>query len=455
MRKLFLTAVLTVTAAAAVCAQDFKTGYFLDNYTYSYRVNPGAPVDGEPYVFFSLGIGNILADAHSNLSLGSFLNSSQTAFLFDSSVSTEEALAGFDRQNALLLNANVNLLTFGRQTESNRFSVELNLRSDSSLKFPYEFIYSGKSALVGFAEDVWIPDYTFSGVNLSANAYTEVALGYTQKIGDLVTVGGRIKGLVGLAGARFVDLASDVALEKLGQPDEYIKGSITGRVDVASPAGFQVGTFSNGTDLLYDMYDVDYVHLLTNVLGGHKSIAGWGAGLDLGATFEPVEGLSLSASLIDLGFITWNRTIGGAFSFNTSYFATGSENNDEIGTRLFAVEVDETAHYTTSLDVTAHVGAKYRMPFYDRLSVGVLGTFRKYLTEVRAGVDVTPADFISLAGSLGFSNYGTDFGLALNFKLPILNFFVGTDALVFPTSRQALFGARFNTLLNAGLVITI
>jgi hypothetical protein len=54
MKKLLLAGILTLAAGVAF-AQDFKTGYFLDNYVYSYRVNPGASLEGKPGTFVGVG----------------------------------------------------------------------------------------------------------------------------------------------------------------------------------------------------------------------------------------------------------------------------------------------------------------------------------------------------------------------------------------------------------------
>lgn len=456
MKKILLAGLLALTASAAVFAQDFKTGYFLDNYVYGYRINPGAPVGDETYTFFSIGLGNVSAEARSNLSMASFLNSSRDAWIIDSSVSPGEALSAFSENNSLGLNANVNILTFGRETDHNRFSIELNARSDSYFNLPYSLISSLKGALDGLATDIWPASYSFSGLDLNANAYTEIALGYTHKIGDQLTIGGRIKGLVGFASVN-ADMAADVDILNQGKSNEAVKGKLTGNLDIASPMDMGFKTFDKGGEPYIDLYgSVTDPSFFSNALANnHRHITGWGAGVDLGVTYEPIDGLSISLSALDLGFISWERTHGGQFCYDETVL-TDTESDNTLGQKIFSLKAIEGGRNATPLNYTVHAGVRYRMPFYDKWSVGLLGTLQQHNKEVRLGTDITPIDFLSLAGSVGFGTYGTDLGLALNINLPFLDFFVGTDAIVLPSGPvKPVYGTKLNTLLTTGLVITI
>ena len=449
MKKLLLAGFLTLAAGVAF-AQDFKTGYFLDNYVYSYRVNPGASLDGKPGTFVGVGIGNISASANSNLSVSSFLNKDMDRLFFDSAVSLEEALAGFEPQNSLLVNANVNLITFGRQTDHNRFSVELNARSDSYFYIPKDFVATAKGALEGLSTGTWGKDYVFSGLQANANLYTELAFGYTHKLSDALTIGGRFKGLVGLADVN-ANMDADVHIQNWKESDEIVSGKVNGTVHLASPVALDFA--KNGNN--YDLFGTDYEQILNSLLhDNHRKIAGWGAAIDLGVSYEPIEGLTLDASLLDLGFIRWNSTINGNFCFDESV-KTG-EGGSDLASRILAVEDSGLPGYASLLNYTIHAGAKYRMPFYDRLSVGLLGTIQKHYKEVRLGANVSPLDFLSIAASGALTTFGGDFGLALNLRVPGVDFFVGTDAVVFAAGPiQNFFGKKLNTLLTAGLVIAI
>ena len=449
MKKLLIASLLTLIAGVAA-AQDFRTGYFLDNYVYSYRINPGASLDGKPCTFFGVGVSNISLNANSNLSFSSFLNKNMDMWFYDSRVPVEEVLTNFDPKNSLQLNANVNVLTFGRQTDHNRFSVELNVRSDSYFNLPYEAISSTKEALAQMADGFENGSFVFSDLQANANLYTEVAFGYTQKLGDALTVGGRLKGLVGLADVS-ANLSTDVKLNGMHTSDELVSGTMQGDVAIASPVDLDFERTPNGQ---YDLYLTDYEALIGKLLtDNHRKVAGWGAAIDLGVNFEPFEGLNLNASLLDVGFIRWNSTIKGKFSFDKT-IKTGS-GNENIPSEIFALEDTGETGYVSALNYTAHAGATYRLPFYNQLSVGVIGTVQKHYKELRLGANLSPLSFLSIAASGALTSFGPDFGLALNLRLPILNFYIGADSLVLPGTREAVLGRQLNTMVTTGLVITI
>ena len=60
-----LVAALSLLSLTKASAQSFRSGYFLDNYVYGYRLNP-AQIG--PRSFFALGLGSI--DLQNNLNIG-------------------------------------------------------------------------------------------------------------------------------------------------------------------------------------------------------------------------------------------------------------------------------------------------------------------------------------------------------------------------------------------------
>lgn len=449
MKKLLISAILALAAFCAVSAQDFKTGYFLDHYTYSYRINPAAPLDGDVYTFFSIGLGNVSAELNSNFPVTTLVSTGKNGeylmpFLNSAQFSDSDILAKLVDWNKLILDANVNVLTFGRQADDHRFSVELNVRAGASVGASKDFFTFARRGLASLESGDYSGDYKFDNINLGVTSFGELAFGYSQKIGDIVTLGGRVKALVGLANVNldWTALGREGAVE-----DVYLKTDA--KVQMSLPVDFRLATGTYGGKTYFDLPET-YKQLGSidfKTIG--KTLAGFGAAADLGVTVEPVEGLSVSASVLDLGFISWNSNVNASTSFD------GELDGDDY-TRAFTITENGAKNYLQMLNFTAHAGVKYRMPFYQGLSVGALGTFQKNNMEGRLGLDFTPFKFFSLAASGGYGTFGPSFGGALNLRAPFFNLFVGMDGIVTKFAPKSFIpDTNVATLVTAGLVITI
>ena len=449
MKKFLISAILALAAFCAVSAQDFKTGYFLDNYSYSYRLNPAAPMDGDTYTFFGIGLGNVSVELNSNFPTTTLISTGKDGeylmpFLNTAQFSDEDILSKLTDRNNLTLDANINVLTFGRQAEDHRFSVELNLRAGLGVGATKDFFTFARRGLSSLSSGDYNGTYQFDNIGMDLSTYGELAFCYSQKIGDIVTVGGGVKALLGLANANvnWSALAREGAVE-----DVYAKTDAT--IQMALPLNFTVptGTYDGGT--FFDLNSLYGQLGSIDLKSIGKTLAGFGAAVDLGVTVEPVEGLSISASVLDLGFISWNSAVNATTSFE------GEFDGDDFS-RVFTIKESGGKNYMKMLNYTAHAGVKYRMPFYDGLSVGALGTFQKNNKEGRLGIDFTPFKFFSLAASGGYGTYGPSFGAAINLRAPFFNLFAGMDGIVTKFAPKSFIpDTKVATLATVGLLITI
>jgi len=452
MKRVLFCFAFLLTLTYAVSAQEFKTGYFLDNYTYGYRINPAAPIEGDPYTFFSIGVGNITSEVHTNFPFSSVISNAKDGSglvlpLLNNGYSESEILASLEPFNNLQMNNSVNLITFGHQGYESRWSVEINLRNDSYLSLPSDFFSFVKRGLAGLASGEYNDIYKFDGLHMDTNLYTELAVGYTAKIGDKVTIGGRVKGLMGFAAVN-----ADWNLDIGPGATKDVNLDTDADINASAPILESVfATYSEGGKSYYDL-EQTYGNLGKLSVPDVKSLIGSygiGAALDLGVTVEPVSGLTLSASVNDLGLMSWKSSVKAHIDY------VGELDGEEYG-RGLGVENLAGSRYTTLMNYSIHAGAKYRMPFYDRLSVGLLGTFQQHNKEARLGIDITPIDLISLAASAAYGTFGTNVGAALNIRFPGVNLFVGADGMLFNfIPKTPVPQNKVNTTLTAGLVIAI
>lgn len=404
MKRIFLTiaAVLAFTANAAV-AQELKTAFFLDNYIYSYKINPGAPIIGKPYTFYSAGLGNMSFSAQTDFRLPYFnFDWMNTGWNWNSL----DFFTNYTQGNTILPQASVNLVSFGRHGERGRFAFECNLRSDNMVYAPVDFFSDFNVSLWG---DWRIPSGTlgFRDISFQAKDYVEFLFAYSHKLGDYVTLGANVKFLLGLFGAAFDLYALDAQIL------DDIDVQVDADADIfLSSALVKVGTVPSRGREVYDFSQISF---------GRPGFTGRGLGLDIGITAEPMEGLTLGASLLDLGYIRWDESINGSIRY--------TERIVEYGANLFELEVADRSTLVRPLNYNIHLSADYKMPFYRGLSLGALATFQEYFREIRFGLALCPASLINIAGSVAANTFGTDVGFAVNVRVPGINLFAGVDTI--------------------------
>lgn len=437
--KKILTAIAVLTVASSLLsvrasAQDkFQGGFFLDNYNYSYRVNPALMSEKS---FFGLGLGSIEAGMSSGLGLSSFVYPNATGdglvtFLHPD-VSTEEMMSHLGKNNPFGFDANLNILSVGKRRENKFNSFEINLRVDGGSSIPgelFRFLKEGNSTT----------PYDLSSFFVSAKAYAEIAFGTAKKLDDL-TIGFRLKGLIGLANTdiRF-DKADILFTEGL------IATDIEGKARFASP----MMTF-------YNDQNGDIQARQNNKFG----VAGYGGAVDIGFKWNPFDDLALSGGINDLGGIFWkfNNVAKSAdqFTFN-GFNQIGQDTNyeDELDkakddlVEIANLQVLEgvTDNAFERLAFTANLGARWRLPIVSFISVGALGiyhfdTIAPYW-DARAGLTLSPLKFISLTANYGKNTEGNVLGLAASVTLLFVNAYIGVDTFVDRVGIVNIDGVKF------------
>ena len=435
----------------AAQAQYLRSSYFMEGTSARLQLNPGLqPTRG----YFNVPIiGSFNMSASSNV-----LGTSDIIDLMDSGSDLYSNDKLFDRlkaDNRLNVNLNTDILSFGWYRGKGFWSVNVGLRADFGAALAKD-MFSMMRTMNGFAlEDVagTNQSYSLSNQTLNMKAYAEVGLGYSRRITEKLTVGGRVKVLLGLARAEMNINQFDLDLEvpnlrnyqddasrgELSPSDWYGKGysyAAEGNVITTLKGGGM--TFDNNG--MIDNFDLD---------AGDLGIAGSGFGIDLGASYKVWDNLTVSASILDLGFLKWkesettvatvsggdevtinsenyDRYIGGDFlSFERFDFEEGSPEKVKTKTRLYS---------------TLLLAGEYGL-LNNKLSVGAMYTARfaepKTLNELTFLATFRPKNWLNAAISYSpIQASGKSIGLAV--KLGPL--FVGTDYMFFGGNSKSVNG---------------
>ena len=412
---------MMLAAVTAAKAQVFTTTYFLDNNIYSYRINPAIPAEKG---FVGLAVGNISMSAASDLGLGSILYPNGSGGLvtgLHSSVSAEKFLGNLPESIGISENLNENLLAVGFWSKNAFHSIEFNLREDVYAGLPKDIFELFKCG----SRDI---PYDLTNTVVRAKAYAELAYGYTRKIGEKISVGGRVKLLAGL-------VSGDVAFNKgaVSVNGNSVAYDLDAKLRLSS--GFlKLGTKSGAPDM-YDFSEFKFDQ--TNL-----SPSGWGGAVDLGVTYKPIKNLTISYSVMDLGGIAWNYGLIGHSSGSDSFTGETIKSDgtvkgdfekfiDGFGSLADFKKVEGEESSFDMLACTMHLGARYNMPFYERLSVGLLASYKidRYdpCIGARLGATVTPIDWFSITGNYGVNTYGKTYGAAFSLNCLNLNIVFGYE----------------------------
>lgn len=437
----------------AVQAQYLRSSYFMEGTSARLQLNPGLqPTKG----YFNLPvIGSFNISASSNV-----LGTSDIIDVINSGSNLYSNDALFDRlktDNRLNVNLNTDILSFGWYRGKGFWSFNVGLRADFGATLGKD-MFSMMRTMNGFAlEDVagTNQSYSLSDQKLNMKAYAEIGLGYSRRVTEKLTVGARVKVLLGLARAEMninqFDLNLDVPKPSYMNDQNY---ESRGELSPTDWYGAHYDYSANGnviTTLKGGGMTFDNTGMIDNfdLDAGDLGIAGSGFGIDLGASYKVWDNLTVSASILDLGFLKWkesettvatvtggenvtinsdnyDRYIGGdILSFERFDFAEGSPEKVQTKTRLYS---------------TLLLAGEYGL-LNNKLSVGAMYTARfvepKTLNELTFSATFRPKNWLNAAISYSpIQASGKSIGLAL--KLGPL--FVGTDYMFFGSNSKSVNG---------------
>lgn len=445
-----------VACSAAATAQNSNTAYFLDGYTYRHNLNPAFGNDGATYFSFP-ALGNLNVSMVGNLDLDAILynvNGKTTTFL-NPGVSSSEFLDNIGDKNKLNVDLRLDIISVGFKAFGGYNTVGIGVRSNVAVIVPGSLLRLAK-------EGPQNESYDISDLKAHADAYAEIAFGHSRQINSQWRVGGKFKFLLGLAN---VDADFDKAQLTLGQ-DSWT--AVTNATVQTSIKGFTYKT----EDKLRGPEGGKTTHTyVSDVDIDGTGLNGFGIAVDLGAEYKLNEEWSFSASLLDLGFISWSNNMvastNGDRTFDTDTYIF---NADGDASNSFDDELDRLAEglstlyelqdngdeggRTRMLGATLNLAAEYTLPVYSKLKFGFLNTTRIQgtysWTDFRLSANVAPVKIFSAGVSASAGTYGFSAGWLLNLHMTGFNIFVGMDRVPLKFSKQYV-PLTSNASLNLGI----
>ena len=480
----FIMLVCTLSANA----QFLRTSYFMEGTHYRQQLNPAlTPTKG----YFNLPVIGAVNATVGSTSLG-YQDIIDIIDDGDDFYTKPDFMNRLKDNNKLNVNFSTEILSAGWYKGKNFWSFNIGLRTDIGANLTKNmFTFLDEMETV---EENWRnSNYDISGQQLNINAYTEIGLGLSRQINSRLTVGARVKALLGIGNmelklnrvAMSANLPSDQQINQWSSESYWNSMTPSQAAQAAQElkdkfnnyhANLTVGAELKSSFKGLELQEEEGKDYVTDFDfdSGKLGIAGYGFGIDLGASYKILDNLTVSASVLDLGFISWSKSSTKIASANpdpidikgSTYANMVDPNNpntvmnavnqlqndaqgymdrvtngDVLDYDMLQLEVSDAKESRKSrLASTLVLGAEYGF-FNNKLAVGVLSTTRfvqpDALTELTFSANYRPKSWFNVALSYSaIQSAGKSFGLGL--KLGPL--FVGTDYMFLGKNSNSVNG---------------
>lgn len=312
MKKLYPFLLLVMISAAVNAQQDISL-YSLNNVFQQIYVNPAYLPKSKLHIGLPV-ISSV------------YVNASNTGFAFGRLVSSntqekidiDKVIDGLGKKNVFALDINTDLFSLGVRVKNMYFNLAFSERVTTNFTYPKDFftlIFKGNadSDLLGRRADM-------DGLAYNLNVYHELAIGASLPIGERIRVGARVKYLIGL-----VNITT--ARSRLGLT--------TSEEDFALTLDGDLSLKTSGMGILESEGD-DVAKLLQNRIlkpGGNTGLA-----IDLAAEYYLNDRISLTGSLLNLGYIRWTDDVKNYENSKIDYTFSGVDvqkfDKDQFSTEL-------------------------------------------------------------------------------------------------------------------------
>lgn len=343
-------------------------------------------------------------------------------------------------KNYISMSAKYDILHFGFAVKKNYFSFNITENTFSRLNLPGDML---RFPLTGNASSE-LEDGTldFSGFGVDLNHYREYSLGFQREWNDKLSVGGKLKYLYGMENIQTKQ--SDITWQT---DTETYDWTINGQFAVNTSGIYSlIDSVENNSDIENE----DFMAYATK----RKNR---GLGIDLGATYELSDKLTVAASVVDLGFIRWkndNKNIvsnDGSFVFtgidySNALFTADSLQQDSIDAAFEQLQndventfdvSDNTDAYTTSLLSRFYLSGSYKLYEAKKFSgtAGALFHGELYKGRVRPSLTLSYTQnlgkILQATTSYSMTNRGyNNLGLGMSLNLGFLQFYIVTDNIM-------------------------
>ncbi len=353
---------------------------------------------------------------HTGFSLQSIVSKDINNSLY---IDQDKLMATIGNQNNITMNINQELIGFGFSRGASTFGFSASEKIGLRFGYSSDFIRFLNFGNQHFIEKDMHAD--FSGTGLEMMHYREFAFGYTRQITDYLRAGIRTKLLFGMANI----------WTEIGQLSIYTDPS---SIEIVANTDFLVHISGPFTLTDTDNSDVDVQKYLSNT--GNRGLA-----FDFGLAYQPIEKLTISFNIIDIGKIHWkdgveNIALRGEFKFNGFNISELIEKQEQNMLDSLKQELNYTeSSHTYRMSMTPGILFSAAYDIGERRKLSLLAgsryhTGRTHKTLAAAyHLFLTERACITTSYSIIHGNY-SNLGVGMNFNLGPLQVYFLSDNIV-------------------------
>lgn len=445
----YIVAATLIMGAGNITAQNLSSAYFLDGYAYGHELNPAKDYDRKAYFSVPFLPGNLNVGVGGNISVKDVLYKNPNGNGLVTYLHPSIGDVSFKQKNKLLEDLRYDLVSFGFHTKNSYQTFTLGVRENLGVNIPGD--------MLTMIKNLENKNYNFSNMGARAQAWVEAGWSYSREVGKAFRVGGKMKLLFG---GGYANMKVDNLQLDMSSTEKWTvtaNATIEGGVKGLKWGETETKEYKNQHPghTTYEQINLD------NIDVQNPGLNGFGLGFDLGAEWdmqkqELVDGLKLSASLLDLGFIKWKNVAiaqnkGEQFEFdgfdnikvedgNGEKFEEQTDKLSDKLSDLYSLQDGGTKSKATALGATLNIGAEYTLQSYKGLKFGFLSTTRIQgvysWNEERFSANLSPCKWFDVVGNFALGTRGANLGWMLNIHPRGFNLFLGSDHCVGKMSKQ-------------------
>lgn len=407
---------LTIVSVFVFCflglTQPNFTQYQLNNTAQSQYLNPAFRSSSKVGVsvipfsnFFNLQVLN------TGFSLDDALETRPDSDTLD--LTPEKLLNSLNDVNYLDLNFKAEIFGLVITTKKSSFSLTVNSVVNTGFSYPKDlfslaFYGNGSEAFLGKRASI-------DNLGINALAYLETGIGFNRKFKDKLTVGGKLKYLIGVGNLQTQKLQAGIYTDSITYA---LEGDFSGKVNTTNYQGLQ--------DIVNDISGSFNPFSMFSNLAGVKNN---GIGFDIGATYKLGKKIDLSASIIDLGAITWRDGVTNyevdevKYEFKGidlfQYLADSNAIFDDIVDSLETLTnyKETSTKYSTKLFTKTYLGGNFNVNKFLNVGMVWFNSFNpnRYITALNFSTNLKLKHWLAVSANYSVYNY-RDSNLGLGFS---------------------------------------